>query len=185
MITDDFQHTHSAMGIMIETKEVGVSDTPPPPRDTHVYISQKLNRMKGDFCRCRDRAMEFLASSAMALGAMLERLRGQSCELNSGGLMRALLHAYAGIATSPESFAAVIGQMGGEPHHPLLQVCCCGVTRVTQAQGVSVSPGPACQRFSWVGVGDQKEELTSSQPHQADWMDTTCVKGHKGNTTSK
>jgi hypothetical protein len=67
--------------------------------------------------------MEFLASSVAALSAMLERLRGQSCELNSAPLMRALLHAYAGIATSPESFAAVIGQMGSQPNHPILQVC--------------------------------------------------------------
>jgi len=29
-------------------------------------------------------------------------------------------------------------------------------------------------------TAEEEEEMTSVQPHQADWMDTTCVKGHRG-----
>jgi len=31
-----------------------------------------------------------------------------------------------------------------------------------------------------IATHEEEEEITSFQPHQADWMDTTCVKGHRG-----
>lgn len=71
---------------------------------------------------CRERAVTFLASSLLALALMLHELQLQGCELNSAPLMRSIMQAYALLATAPESFLAVAGQMTSTPRHPVLLV---------------------------------------------------------------
>lgn len=53
---------------------------------------------------------------------MLQQLQLHGSELNSATLMRSILQAYTLLATAPESFLAVAGQMGTMPRHPVLKV---------------------------------------------------------------
>lgn len=59
----------------------------------------------------------------MALGSLLQRLREGGSELNSAALLCVVLQAHAALSAAPESFAALAGLMGGQPLHPILQVC--------------------------------------------------------------
>lgn len=70
----------------------------------------------------RERAVSLLAASLSALALMLQQLRLNGSDLNSATLMRSIMQAYFLLATAPESFCAVAGQMGSQPRHPLLQV---------------------------------------------------------------
>ena len=70
---------------------------------------------------CRARAAAFLASSLLAISALLQRLRERGSELNSAPLMRVLLLAHAQLSVSPESFAALAGRLSSQPHHLILQ----------------------------------------------------------------
>ncbi len=63
-----------------------------------------------------------MAASLSALSLMLHELQLQGVELNSAPLMHSIMQAYALLATAPESFLAVAGQMTSAPRHPVLLV---------------------------------------------------------------
>ena len=93
----------------------------------HLYtlvLTMPLTCSEGIELWCRERAVSFLASSLSALALMLHELQQQGCDLNSAPLMRSIMQAYALLATAPESFLAVAGQMALSPQHPVLLVYC-------------------------------------------------------------
>ena len=56
------------------------------------------------------------------MSKMLQRMQQAGTELNSATLMRTLLQAHAVLIATPESFAALAGNMSTQPFHPILQV---------------------------------------------------------------
>ena len=74
----------------------------------------------------RERAAAFLAAGLSALSLMLQQMQTQGSNLNSATLMRSILQAYILLATAPESFLAVAGQMTASPRHTILKVCSFG-----------------------------------------------------------
>lgn len=85
-------------------------------------LSQKRSAKSDHGFQCRARAAAFLAAALQALGSLLQQLRDRGSELNSAVLMCAILQAHTALCETPESFAALMGRMQSDCHHPILQV---------------------------------------------------------------